>query len=840
MPDRIRTSGMFFVDRDRKFFARGVSYGPFSPRLGEPFPEKAQVESDFAQIRELGANTIRVYHVPPDWLIGLAEEFGLRLLVGIPWAQHLRFLDSRSEQREIQRRVRDAAHALRHCPGLLAFLVGNEIPPDVVRWYEAPRVGRFLAELADEIRQVDPEALVSYANFPMTEYLGVEGLDFLSFNVYLHRIDALGRYLGRLQNLAAARPLLLTEFGIDSIREGEARQAEIVGRSIEEAARLGCAGTVLFSYTDEWHTGGFDIQDWAFGLVTRDRKPKPAFRAVQRLYRSELPESPDPAPLVSVIVCAYNAERTLRECLDSLRRIRYPSFEVIVVDDGSIDGTRRIAETFPEFRLISHENRGLSAARNDGIRAARGEVVAFTDSDCAVDPDWLTFLVHRLLSGEFAGVGGPNLPPAEDDWVADAVSRAPGGPMHVLLSDWEAEHIPGCNMAFWRRHLHDVGLFDPVFRTAGDDVDICWRLQDAGCAISFAPSALVWHRRRHTVRACLAQQVGYGRAEALLLLKHPHRFNGFGHSRWQGRIYAQAGSCHIGTRGVVYGGRFGRALFQTLYAAPASRLHHLPLTLRWNALAFGLLLLGSLSYAVGRPLPSLALAGLLLLAVAVGQAVRTALGVDRREVPTWRSRWLVALLSYLGPLVRAVARIRGYLRGIPRVPRLEREPDGPRPDFDLLRRGLSVSYWNETAVGKETCVAALLEFLKPPDYHVVPDDGWRAWDLKLYHGVWLRGQIKVLVANHGARKRQIDVGMQLRQTRLAKALTSACAIGALFTAALGEWPAVGSFAGALFALEVFLGHQLYRFAHAFRDAVAVAFRSLPVVALRGDAAAARR
>ena len=832
---------MFFVEGDRKFFARGVSYGPFSPSLGEPFPDKALVEADFTRIRALGGNTIRVYHVPPDWLIGLAQEFGLRLLVGIPWAQHLRFLDSRSERREIQRRMRDAAHSLRHWPGgLLGFLVGNEIPPDVVRWYEAPRVGRVLGKLADQIKQVDPEALVSYANFPMTEYLEVEGLDFLAFNVYLHRIDALGRYLGRLQNLAAARPLLLTEFGIDSIREGEARQAEIVARSIEEAARLGCAGTVVFSYTDEWHTGGFDVQDWAFGLVTRDRRPKPAFRAVQRLYRSELPEPPDPAPPVSVIVCAYDAERTLRECLDSLKRIRYPDFEVIVVDDGSSDGTRAIAEAFPEFRLISHENRGLSAARNDGIRAARGQVVAFTDADCAVDPDWLTFLVHRLLSGDFAGVGGPNLPPPEDAWVAQVVALAPGGPTHVLLSDWEAEHVPGCNMAFWRRHLEEAGLFDPVFRTAGDDVDICWRLQDAGHVIAFAASALVWHRRRHTVRACLAQQAGYGRAEALLLLKHPHRFNGFGHSRWLGRIYAQAGRGRLCTGGVVYGGRFGLGMFQTLYAAPASRLHHLPRTLRWNAFALGLLTLGFLSYAVGTPEPGLGLAGLLLLAVAGGQALRTALAVDRRDLPTWRSCALVALLSYLGPLVRTVARIRGRLRGMPRMPRVRHEPGAPRPGFDLLRRGLSVSYWNETAIGKETCLVALLACLKQPSHRVAPDDGWQPWDLLLHHGVWLRGRVKVLVANHGAAKRQIDVGMTLRQTPLAKAMAGACATGALASAALGVWPAVRLFAGAFLALEVFLGHECYRFAHAFRGAVVTAFRSLPVVALRADAAAARR
>jgi glycosyltransferase involved in cell wall biosynthesis len=825
---------MFFVEGDRKFFARGVSYGPFSPtQLGEPFPEKECVERDFALMHELGANTIRVYHVPPGWLCELAAHFGLRLLVGIPWAQHVRFLDSRSEREEIRRRVREGVRSLCHAPNVLAFLVGNEIPPDVVRWYEAPRVERFLQTLADEVKQIDPEALVSYANFPMTEYLDVDRLDFVSFNVYLHRIEDLRRYLSRLQNLAGPRPLVLTEFGIDSLREGEDRQATLVARSAREAARLGCAGTIVFAHTDEWHTGGFDIEDWAFGLVTRDRRPKPAFEAVQRVYRSEVPELPDAAPRVSVIVCAYNAERTLEECLHSLRRIRYPDFEVIVVDDGSTDSTRAIAEQFPEFRLISHENRGLSAARNDGIRAARGAIVAFTDADCAVDPDWLALLVDRLTSGTFAGVGGPNLPPPEDDhWVADVVARSPGGPTHVLLGDWEAEHVPGCNMAFWRDSLLEVGLFDPIFRTAGDDVDVCWRLQDAGHAIGFAAAALVWHRRRHTVRAYLAQQAGYGRAEAMLHFKHPRRFNGLGHSRWAGRIYGgSSGRGLLGARGVVYGGPFGRALFQTLYAAPRPLLRHLPATLEWHATALGLLLLGALSYAARAPVPILLCAGLALLSLSVAQAVDAALRWDRRDLPAVRSRLLLAALSALGPLVRGFERFSWRVRGLSQAAPVRPEGARRRPGLDWLRRRLVLSYWNETSIEKETCLSALGDVLRRCGLHVVSDDGWRAWDLLLHRGLWTRGEIKTLVENHGAQKRRIVVGMRLRRTVPARLVTGALGLAASVSAGVGPPWAVGLLVLGLLGTEGYLRCELYRLARTFRDAVEVAFRPLPVVAL---------
>src|SRR5207245_3889009 len=84
--------------------------------------------------------------------------------------------------------------------------------------------------------------------------------------------------------------------------------------------------------------------------------------------------------------------------------------------------------------------------------------------------------------------GGPNIPPPGDGAVADCVANAPAGPAHVLLSDREAEHIPGCNMAFRREALRAIGGFDPRFRTAGDDVDVCWQLQQRGWPHGLRPA----------------------------------------------------------------------------------------------------------------------------------------------------------------------------------------------------------------------------------------------------------------------------------------------------------------------------------------------------------------
>jgi hypothetical protein len=380
--ERVRAEGMMLVAGDRRFVVRGVSYGPFRPNAqGEPFTDKAQFERDAGILRELGANTLRVYHAPPSWMVDLCESFELRLMVGIPWEQHIRFLDSAATRARIRETIRDHAVALRGRESVLSLLIGNEVPPQVVRWYGARRIQSFLQELTDVARQADAETMVSYANFPMTEYLELDFLDFSCFNVYLHHAPDLRAYLARLQNLASFRPLVLSEFGVDTFRELPAEQSRILGESLDAVDALGCAGSVVFSFTDEWFTGGHDIEDWAFGLVTADREPKPAFATVRDSFSTDGPVLPDPPPRVSVIICAYNAERTLEECLDSLRLLRYPDYEVIVIDDGSTDRTREIAERYPEFRLISHENRGLSVARHEGLAAASGSVIAYTDSD---------------------------------------------------------------------------------------------------------------------------------------------------------------------------------------------------------------------------------------------------------------------------------------------------------------------------------------------------------------------------------------------------------------------------------------------------------------------------
>src|SRR6202035_5087187 len=189
-----------------------------------------------------------------------------------------------------------------------------------------------------------------------------------------------------------------------------------------------------------------------------------------------------------------------------------------------------------------------------------GEIVAYLDDDAIPDADWLTHLAAAFHSGEYAAAGGPNILPEDSGQVAECVANAPGGPTHVLVSDSEAEHIPGCNMAIRKAALEEIGGFDPQFRAAGDDVDVCWRLLDTGRRIAFSPGAVVHHHRRSSVSGYLRQQRAYGKAEALLERKHPDKYSATGHVDWAGQLYGNGAAQHRGGwRWRVYYGGWGTA-----------------------------------------------------------------------------------------------------------------------------------------------------------------------------------------------------------------------------------------------------------------------------------------
>jgi GT2 family glycosyltransferase len=798
---RVRAEGKFLVADGETLWVRGVTYGTFRPdALGQEFHDRERGERDFAQMAANGMNAVRTYTVPPRWLLDAAERYALRVMVGLPWEQHVAFLDERARARAIVERVREGVSACAGHPAVLCYAIGNEIPAPIVRWHGRRRVERFVEQLYRAAKAEDPEGLVTYVNYPTTEYLHLPFLDLACFNVYLESRDRLDAYLARLHNLAGERPLLMAEIGLDSRRHGEDTQAHVLHRQLRTAFGSGCAGAFVFAWTDEWHRGGHDIEDWDFGLTDRERRPKAALAAVSAaLGEVPFPKS-WPWPRVSVVVCTFNGARTIRNCLEGLLRLDYPDFEVIVVNDGSRDRTAAIAHEYG-FRVISTENRGLSAARNTGWQAASGEIVAYIDDDAYPDPHWLRYLAATFLQTDVVGAGGPNLPPPGDGAIAECVANAPGGPVHVLVGDREAEHIPGCNMAFRRTALEAIGGFDRRFRTAGDDVDLCWRLQDQGWRIGFHPAAVVWHHRRNSVRAYWRQQQGYGRAEALLEQKWPERYNAAGHLTWAGRLYGRGVTAALLlSRGRVYQGTWGSAPFQSLYQPGPGTLAALPLMPEWYlvvAALAGLSLLG-LSWA-----PLLAAVPLLGLAVGapVVQACRSA---SRAVFPTSpRSRWrrfgMRAFTGFLH-LAQPVARLRGRFR------------QGLTP---WRRRGgvgfalpwpRTYTTWRETWRSQEETLAALERALRDAGAVVRRGGDFDRWDLEVRGGLLGSARLAMAVEEHGA-------GRQLLRFRVSPwvsrgALLVLTGVGALAVGSAASGSRVA--AGSLLAAALILGRQIWR------------------------------
>jgi glycosyltransferase involved in cell wall biosynthesis len=721
-----QTKGRFLYVRGERFWIKGVTYGTFRPNEdGDPYPSQSQVRDDFARMREAGINTIRLYTPPPIWLADAAHAEGLYIMADMCWGSRKCELDE-ERVKQLHAWLRTHTRRLADHPAMLLYSIGNEIPPLMVRWYGARHIEDFLSAQNDIVKTIAPHALTTYVNHPPTEYLNLPFLDVISYNIYLEREPEMRAYLARLQTLAHEKPVMLGEIGLDSLQHGEAKQSQFLEWQVRAAFEKGLCGVMIYSWTDEWGIFKSDIEGWGFGITDVQRRPKPAFHAVQQIYKNDLYRArKTPWPKVSVIVCCYNAATTLEECLRSLDQLTYPDYEVIVVDDGSKDGTHLIAEKY-ETRCIRVPNGGLSRARNLGIEASRGEIVAFIDSDAYADPDWLYYMVSSLEEHDASAVGGPNLSPPQDGFIAQCVDQSPGNPTAVLIDNENAEHIPGCNMAY-RKDVFDIaGKFDAQHRAAGDDVDLCWRILITNRKIVYHPSAVVWHHRRPTVQTYLRQQKGYGFAEAHLQRRYPGRFNFFGYPVWEGGVYDSVHS-QLRQQGLpfifrprIYRGYFCGAQFQTLYQPFLTWWFQIFSTAEWAVLTLCTALSGTLAFWFSTKWIASGLLGLagLMFCFTLGTCLLA--GWRAVKVKQWSGwKWvrgltIVTFLHIVQPLARFVGRLKGRWH-------LRNEPLD-FPAVDLLAGDLTK---------REAWVFHMLSHMKSCGWQVRPCNEWDDGDIEI-------------------------------------------------------------------------------------------------------------
>ena len=692
--------------------------------------------------------------------------------------------------KEIRQRVAEAVTRLKEHPCVLGFLVGNEIEKTLVRWMGPHRVQRFLEGLIAAGREIAAEKLFSYATYPSTEYLIPRNADFLAVNVYLEQQKAFAAYLQRLQNLAGSKPLIITEFGLDVAKHGEAQQAEVARWFWGECDRAAVGGTVWFSYTDEWFRGGEEVTQWCFGIVDAERLARHASSGWREPSAVPTPDTPK----VTIIVCTYNGTATLRPCLDSLQRMHYPDFEVLIIDDGSTQDIADIAKDFAQMRYVRQEHAGLSVARNLGASLATGEILAYTDDDCIADEDWLHHLAPAFDDPQWVAAGGPNIPPSPRNRTEAIVAAAPGAPAHVLLSDIEAEHLPGCNLAIRKSALEAIGGFRAHYRVAGDDVDICWRLRAAGGRLRFIPGAMVWHHRRYTVAAYLRQQRGYGHAEALLMADHPQHFGPLGGARWRGGIYGDHAATLALEEGGIFHGPFGNGLFQGIYQQGQRCLLHWMSGVLWIAFAIVALL-------CHRPAAAAAFVALSLV-IALCRLRHLPLPPFALQ---WPERLLLLSLCWLQPIVREWERLRGMVRLRARPswkPTLGEvfEPDRPRKAHWQV--GLA-TFWNEQNRGREDWLRELCRILEEQGIEHRVDDGWRWFDVELHPRRWVSLGLSAVTEHHGQGRCLTRVRLTQRVSkRLLAAAALMMAVVICFGSLDDQVPTWGYF--ALLLSQVFL------------------------------------
>lgn len=311
---RVTVGGKFFCCGTEKFMARGVSYGPFCPNAqSEPFPETSRLSQDLTHLRELGFNTVRLYHPPSDQLLSEALRLELQLIVGLPWSDHGDFLSSRLQRQAIIAQIQTEVARLKDHPCVMAFFVGNELEKTLVRWVGPSQVQRFLEQLITAGRRAAPNKLFSYANYPSTEYLIPRNVDFLAFNVYLEQRADFSTYLQRLHHLAGNKPLLISEFGLDTATHGEEKQA-LTRSWFEAECAQAAAGHVWFSYTDEWFRDGVEVTDWQFGLLDRERRVRPAALATAETMELPAPSFPSLSALTMARVRSVTVCRLYKIC----------------------------------------------------------------------------------------------------------------------------------------------------------------------------------------------------------------------------------------------------------------------------------------------------------------------------------------------------------------------------------------------------------------------------------------------------------------------------------------------------------------------------------------------
>lgn len=209
-------------------------------------------------------------------------------------------------------------------------------------------------------------------------------------------------------------------------------------------------------------------------------------------------------PFISVVVCTYNRLDLLTSCINSIYSQDYPKshFELIIIDGGSIDGTKELCKKFPQMRFVIERKFGLAYARNKGAELARGSIVAFTDDDCIVDKSWLMCLASGFTKSEnIVGVGGPVYPLSPNLIPAKIHVNAALGLFYEGNEKKLTDGLITSNVAFKKEIFETIRFNEKLGVTrrgrlvlSGEDTEFCQKIHDSGYNLLYVPCSKVYHK----------------------------------------------------------------------------------------------------------------------------------------------------------------------------------------------------------------------------------------------------------------------------------------------------------------------------------------------------------
>ncbi len=481
----------FFSRSGRKFFLTATRLDGFGTTLD--FNEKLKLRRRLEAFKAAHTTGLILTEGQSQPALDVVAAAGMVAIVDL--AIESDDLVNPSRFAELVSRVAHAGNVYRSHPGLLGYLIdgspeADSLPESACHLAEKT-IRRRLCTLVRMLKQHAPNALVAIKHQQASLAPPLVEEDFLYCSTACLEKHELRPWIQSLHRLAGARPVVI-EFAQASSGQDEA---------VAEAFGAGAAGVVAQSVP------AAPSRDWLGIRMLCPAETMP-FAALDRLG----PPQPRSCPLVSVVVCALKQHPTMARCLRSLNRLAYPNFEVIIVAGGGSDSVSEVAAEFPQFRVIRRSNQGLGAARNAGVNAARGEIVAFVEPDFAVDSDWLTYMVRAMQEGQLDACCGPAYVPPETAKLAAGVAAVCPSRSSSSFGDAMARS----NLALTKDAVRRAGGFERKYKSFDADLDLCRKIEGTGAKLDYSPVALVWNLRPNALRNFLRRQGSYGRVDAKL------------------------------------------------------------------------------------------------------------------------------------------------------------------------------------------------------------------------------------------------------------------------------------------------------------------------------------